>query len=231
MQHLIWATSWENLFKPYANNKDADQPAHPCSLISTFVVRCLDSKISLVFMNLASFFSWADHFESYLVANPEYRFSRHVAHFISNSSHCFLVGARFLQDSVSKIVMVWPTTILAKDERQTAVSRAFYTKVGFCHIPMQLYYGHKVKHIWAATWQNKQNDCAPAKIQISLGIRPVLSKSSLSTWRKLGSLATNSAHSEDSDQTGRMPRLIWVFGGRTVTLLVFSCRGSYIQNV
>ena len=25
----------------YANNKGADQPAHPCSLISTFVVRCL----------------------------------------------------------------------------------------------------------------------------------------------------------------------------------------------
>ena len=28
---------------PYANNKVADQPAHPRSLISTFVVRCLDS--------------------------------------------------------------------------------------------------------------------------------------------------------------------------------------------
>ena len=27
----------------YANNKGADQPAHPCSLISAFVVRCLDS--------------------------------------------------------------------------------------------------------------------------------------------------------------------------------------------
>ena len=32
----------------YANNKDADQPAHLCSLISTFVVRCLDSIIPLV---------------------------------------------------------------------------------------------------------------------------------------------------------------------------------------
>ena len=45
---LIWATSWENLFIPYANNKDADRPAHPHSLISTFIVRCLDSIISLV---------------------------------------------------------------------------------------------------------------------------------------------------------------------------------------
>ena len=33
---------------PYANNKGADQPAHPRSLISTFVVSCLDSIIPLV---------------------------------------------------------------------------------------------------------------------------------------------------------------------------------------
>ena len=33
---------------PYANNKCADQPAHPPSLISAFVVRFLDSIISLV---------------------------------------------------------------------------------------------------------------------------------------------------------------------------------------
>ena len=31
----------------YVNNKGADQPAHPGSLISSFVVRCLDSIISL----------------------------------------------------------------------------------------------------------------------------------------------------------------------------------------
>ena len=33
---------------PYANNKAADQPAHPHSLINTFVVHCLDSIIPLV---------------------------------------------------------------------------------------------------------------------------------------------------------------------------------------
>ena len=32
---------------PYVNYKDADQPAHPCSLISVFVIRCLDSIIPL----------------------------------------------------------------------------------------------------------------------------------------------------------------------------------------
>ena len=32
----------------YANNKGAEQPAHPRSLISAFVIRCLDSVMSLV---------------------------------------------------------------------------------------------------------------------------------------------------------------------------------------
>ena len=79
-----WATSWENLFVSYAINKGADQPAHPRSLISAFVLRCLDSIISLSFLmcnfkTLASLWSWAGWFESYLVANPEDRFSRDEA--------------------------------------------------------------------------------------------------------------------------------------------------------
>ena len=32
----------------YGNNKGTDQPAHPRSLISAFVVHCLDSMMSLV---------------------------------------------------------------------------------------------------------------------------------------------------------------------------------------
>ena len=36
------------LFFPYANKEGADQPAHPRSLISAFIVRCLDSIIPLV---------------------------------------------------------------------------------------------------------------------------------------------------------------------------------------
>ena len=36
------------MFMPYANSRGADQPAHPRSLISAFVVRCLDSIIPLL---------------------------------------------------------------------------------------------------------------------------------------------------------------------------------------
>ena len=69
---------------PYMNNKGAGQSAHPCSLISAFVVHFLDSIIPLVFYiqnfkTLASFCSWAGRIESHLVGNPEDRFSRGVA--------------------------------------------------------------------------------------------------------------------------------------------------------
>ena len=69
----------------------------------------------------------------------------------------------------------------------------------------------------------------PAKTQISLGIRPVRLESSLAAWRKkLGPLVTPWAHIEDSDHTGRMPSLIWVFAGRTHILLVVSCCSSFV---
>ena len=71
----------------------------------------------------------------------------------------------------------------------------------------------------------------PAKTQISLGIRPIWSASSLSAWRNLGSLATHWVYSKDSDQTGLMPRLIWVFAGRTLILLVLSTCGSYCCDI
>ena len=61
----------------------------------------------------------------------------------------------------------------------------------------------------------------PAKTQLSLGIRPIWSESSLSAWRNFGSLATHWAHIEDSDQTGRMPKLVWVFARRTGHVVAF----------
>ena len=70
----------------------------------------------------------------------------------------------------------------------------------------------------------------PAKTQISLGIRPVWSESSLCAQWVAKDPSILHADSEHSDQTGRMPRLIWVFAERTLTLLVLSCRGSYPYN-
>ena len=61
---------------------------HPSSLISTFVVHCIDRIIPIlaiakILKTLASLCSWAGRFESYLVANPEDRFSRDEAQMLT----------------------------------------------------------------------------------------------------------------------------------------------------
>ena len=68
----------------------------------------------------------------------------------------------------------------------------------------------------------------PAKTQISLGISPVWSKSSPCMQWVAKDPSFLHADSEDSVQTGRMPRLIWVFAGHAATLLVLSCHGSIL---
>ena len=65
----------------------------------------------------------------------------------------------------------------------------------------------------------------PAKTQISLGSHPVWSESSLCTQWVAKDPSFLHADSEDSDQTGRMPRLIWVFAGRTCHFVGFVMRG------
>ena len=61
----------------------------------------------------------------------------------------------------------------------------------------------------------------PDKTQISRGIRAVWSESSLCAQWVAKEPSFLHADSEDSDQTGRMPRLIWVFAGRTDHFVCF----------
>ena len=64
--------------EPYENNKVADQSAHPQSLISTFVLRCLANIIPILFeisKTQASLCNLAGQFESYLVTHPRDWFS------------------------------------------------------------------------------------------------------------------------------------------------------------
>ena len=79
-------------------------------------------------------------------------------------------------------------------------------------------------------WHDKTNKLSvrPAKTQISLGIRPVWSKYSLCAQWVAKDARFLQADSEDYDQTWRMPRLVCVFAGRTLSLLVLSCRDSLI---
>ena len=99
---------------PYANNKGADQPAHPRSLISTFVVRCLDSMTCTCSIQsykiLVSFCCRAGWFQSYLFENPQ----RHIfawcgsnvrTHFIAPVSQSGVNCCRVCKKEVSS--MIW----------------------------------------------------------------------------------------------------------------------------
>ena len=74
--------------------------------------------------------------------------------------------------------------------------------------------------------QDKTNQMTvcPAKTRISLGICSVWSESSLCTQWVAKDPSFPHADSENSDQTGRMPRLIWVFAGRTCHFVGFVMR-------
>ena len=108
---------------------------------------------------------------------------------------------------------------------------SFLTYIQVLKLKLKLRLGKVRSSIWTLHDKMNRMICAPRETQISLGICPVWPESSLSAWRKHGPLATNRAHSKDSDQTGRMPRLIWVFAERAqVILLVLSCAGSYFNT-
>ena len=76
---------------PYANNKSADQPAHPRSLISIFVVRCLDSMICTLALSKVARFQLVPVGEQVGLnltwsKIPEDTFLRDVAQMTSSSS-------------------------------------------------------------------------------------------------------------------------------------------------
>ena len=85
----------------YANNKSADQPAHLGSLISTFVVRCLDSIIRILAISKVSRF-WLASVAEQAGLNltwlkiPEDTISRDVAHlkqFLSCKFDCWCISS------------------------------------------------------------------------------------------------------------------------------------------
>ena len=82
---------------PYANNKGADQPAHPRSLTSTFIVRCLDSMICILALSKGSRFwlvSVAEQAGLILTWSkiPENTFSRFCHIFNTNERPCLQQG-------------------------------------------------------------------------------------------------------------------------------------------
>ena len=129
-----------------------------------------------------------------------------------------------LDESIFSFRDVWCTfSFLMYLYRNSCVLRRliWICTVDYC-LPGTL--GMKGLTKWAASWQNQQNGMCAQRRLTSAWASAQSDQSSLSAWRKLGSLATHWAHSEDSDKTGRMPRLIWVFAGRTCHFVGFVMR-------
>ena len=152
---------------------------HPRSLISAFVVRCLDCIIpilakSTIFRTLVSLCRRAGRFESYQVANHEDMVSRDEAHFMFSCFSTLPLGASG--------VMRYLIVALPRDFVIVFLFEPRHDKTNKMAVRM--------KKAWVLSYP----------------------------------LSTN----EDSDHTGRMSRLIWVFAGSTLILLVLSCRGSFL---
>ena len=52
---VLWASTQENLYLGFANNKDTDQPAHPSRVISAFVIHFLESIYKLATSEISFF--------------------------------------------------------------------------------------------------------------------------------------------------------------------------------
>ena len=80
--------------------------------------------------------------------------------------------------------------------------------------PAHITYKETNHENWAASWQNHQNDlCTQRKLQSALASAQSDQSSQCAQWVAEFPMFLY-ANSKDSDQTGRMPRLIWVFTGR-----------------
>ena len=79
------------------------------------------------------------------------------------------------------------------------------------------------------SWATNENSNQPAHSDL-IRIFAIWPESLLSAWRNFALLAFQNAPSEDSDQTARMRRLIWIFSGCTCPKYVAWRFGS-LQNV
>ena len=124
---------------PYANNKGADQPAHPRSLISAFVVRCLDSVMSLVSVtkisslvlaSVAEQASWSRTWSE----TPEDMFSHGAAHMIK-------VTVR-IKSTCQQDLLLIPLT--------TSLCPLLLIHFPFCLSNLKIKIPGKSKYIWLA---------------------------------------------------------------------------------
>ena len=143
MHHFGWRTYWKKsciymymyILEPghekmclmsYANNKGADQPAHSHSLISVFVICCLDGKLSLdsiaEISRLASFCGCTGRFVSGLVGNSR----RHI--FSCRGSLVWAVWD-LITPTVGFYLIVVPTCVKSRNSHLSQLLMQYTTNI------------------------------------------------------------------------------------------------------
>ena len=171
---------------------------------------CAGWSAPLLFAYGINRFSWRGSYHKNTISNFQYAF--HLNYIFSykkpqsydSSFHCLNLVWFSRPFSRLNIVIQPALNHMQTKRHRTACVFAQSDQIG--HLTNEL---HEVpfRTIWAMTRQNQQCECTPSEDSDQPGHLP-RSESSLSAWRKLGSLATHYAHIKDSDQTGRMPRPI-----------------------
>ena len=131
---------------------------------------------------------------------------------------------------IEELISLWFLSTSFRHAAESSLDWTLYCCNFYCIVQLYLKgkrYASRLRIIEPPRDKTDKMTVRPAKTQISLGIRPVWSESLLSAQWVAKDPSFLHAESEDSDQTGRMPRLIWVFAGCTTTLLVLSRGGSY----
>ena len=197
------------------NNKGADQTVWMRRLICAFIVRIWHKQVFLWHGSLKILFriTW------WPSAGKELSpwLSTHVVFILCCLNYICSFPFRCLgQDVESDCIGSWSLPFSFTFFKLRIVTAFFFSILNFSDL-----YGN---HLPNERPHNKTSKMTcPAMTQISLGIRPVWSESSLCAQWVAEDPVFLHVDSQDSDQTGWMPKLIWVFGRCIVILLVLSC--------
>ena len=111
----------------------------------------------------------------------------------------------------------------------TRVFRTQWSKIKLATVYTQT----QIWHIWTSSWQNQQNDLYAKRRPRSAWamIRPVWSEFSQCTqWISEDPMLLR-VDREDSEQTGRMPRLIWAFVRRKRSFCWFCHAAAHMCQI
>ena len=160
---------------------------------------------------LASLYSWAGQFESYHVENPKDGFSRDVAQILviikTQVQLCTANRAQFralIPREVYFSSIQGDSLVLILHFAVQYMSRLMTKPTKW------LCTKRRLRSAWTSTQSDQSLRCALI-------------------WEAKGPMFLQ-ADSEDSDQPGRMPRLIWVFDGRTCLFVGFAWGSSYTKH-